>query len=754
MSRIILAGGVITSVLALSLSAGCLRRDVAAEEPTTKISFDTVVPQPAIDKVDVIVMVDNSSSMADKQRILADAVPDLVRGLVQPRCVDKKTRAPSESLADPLKADGAQCPAGTEPAFTPITDMHIGVISSSLGGMGSTTCKDEADHDNDDKGHLLARGAGGKAVAAAGSLGFLAWYPDVEQNKNKARHPDPPVPASGSIDSLSNAFKELVVGVGQHGCGLEAQLESVYRFLVQPDPWTGITVDAATNRASYGPSNQVDVELLRQRAAFLRPDSLVAVILLTDEDDSSADPLALGGGGWVFGENTRLPRATSACQANPSSATCTSCQVAKQCDAKDPTCAKIKNDPACSTADGMYTASEDSINVRFHEMKRRFGVDPQFPISRYVDAFTKNKVPRRDNEHVNGNYAAKADCTNPLFAAHLPTEPNEDLCKLPRGSRTSDLVYFAIIGGVPNQLLPDSGESAKIDWTKLLGKDPAHYDETGIDPHMIPSTQPREGLPGPTSADNADAFHGREWTTAGSDLQFACTFDLFENEGGKIVPTHRACLEADKRSCDCDGTKDTPLCDKADKAVQVRGKAYPTRRELMVAKELGDHAIVASLCPKQLTAPDQDDYGYRPAVRSITRRLEDTLTASCLPRALEREADGKVPCLVLATLPEPGSEDDCTKLGLRVPQADLLARVRERAALDDGEESRRLPICEVPQVPVNEGESCRDENAKQGFCYAANVPGLRCSQSILFTKPTQHIAGARFSLQCITLDGK
>jgi hypothetical protein len=756
MSRIILAGGLLTSALALSLSAGCLRRDVAADDPTTKISFDTVVPQPAIDKVDVIVMVDNSSSMADKQRILADAVPDLVRGLVQPKCVDKKTRAPSGKLADPLQPEGAQCAAGTEPAFTPITDMHIGVISSSLGGMGSsTTClPTESGRDNDDKGHLLTRGEGGTKVAEAGELGFLAWYPDVEQNQNKARHPDPPVPASGSIDALSNAFKKLVVGVGQHGCGLEAQLESVYRFLVQPDPWTQIAVDPDTQRASYGAPNEVDVELLRQRAAFLRPDSLVAVILLTDEDDSSADPLAFNGSGWVFGQDARVSRGTSVCATEPSSPSCTSCAVAAKCDPKDPACAKVKNDPACATAGGVYTASEDSLNVRFHEMKRRFGVDPQFPISRYVDAFTKNKVPRRASEHVNGAYAGKADCTNPLFAARLPSQPNEELCKLPRGPRTSDLVYFAIIGGVPNQLLPDSGESAAIDWTKLLGKDPAHYDETGIDEHMIPSTTPRAGLPGPTSADDADPMNGREWTTGGTDLQFACTFDLFENEGGKIVPTRRTCPPTDT-SCDCNGTRTTPLCAKDDNRIQIRGKAYPTRRELMVAKELGDHAIVASLCPKQLTAPDHDDYGYRPAVRSITKRLEDTLTASCLPRPLTREGnDGSVPCLVLATLPEPGSEDACTRLGLGIPRADLLARVRERAALEDGEESRLLPICEVPQVPVPEGESCRDEDRKQGFCYAANVPGLRCSQSILFTKPTTHIAGARFSLQCITLDGK
>jgi hypothetical protein len=752
MSRSILTSGLVTSVLALSLSAGCLTREVAREEPTTKISFDTVVPQPAIDKVDVLVMVDNSSSMADKQRILADAVPDLVRGLVQPKCVDKKTRAPTGAFADPLKPEGAQCAGGSEPAFTPITDMHIGVISSSLGGMGSKTCAPAPGRDNDDKGHLLARGEGGKNVAEAGDLGFLAWYPPVAQNQNKDRHPDPPVPASATIDGLSNAFKKLVVGVGQSGCGLEAQLESVYRFLVQPDPWNTIEVDPATKRATYGAPGDIDTELLRQRAAFLRPDSLVAVIVLTDEDDSSADPLSFDGTGWIFGEDQRVSRGTSTCASSPASPSCTSCELVRQCDPKDAACAKLKNDPVCATTGGVYEASEDSLNVRFHQMKRRFGVDPQFPISRYVDAFTKPKVPRRASEHDRGTYVGKADCTNPLFAARLPG-PGDDPCKLPRGPRTSDLVYFALIGGVPNQLLPDSGESAAIDWTKILGKDPAHYDESGIDSHMIPSTQPRPGLPGPTAADNADPESGREWTTNGTDLQFACTFDLYENTDGAIVPTKRACPANDTSQCDCDGKKDTPLCDPADKKVQIRGKAYPTRRELIVAKELGDHAVVASLCPKQLTAPDKDDYGYRPAVRSITKRLEDTLTASCLPRQLTRDTNDSVPCLVLATLPEPGPEETCTKLGLAIPRADLLARVRDKVAQEDGEESRLLPVCEVPQVPVPQGESCRDEAQKQGFCYAQNVPGVRCSQSILFTKPTTHIVGARFRLQCITVDG-
>jgi hypothetical protein len=744
--------GVFVSIVVAGLSAGsiagCLRRDVSSEQPTTKISFDTVVPQPAIDKVDLLVMVDNSSSMADKQKILADAVPDLLKGLVQPKCVDKKTRVATGALADPLKAEGSQCAAGSEPAFAPITDMHIGIISSSLGGMGSSsTCQPDPKHHNDDHGHLISRGPDGQNLAQAGDLNFLAWYPDVLTNQDKKRHPDPPVPATSTIKALGDSFHDLVVGVGQDGCGLEAQLESIYRFLVQPNPWTGIQV--TNGQASYGPLDQVDGQLLKQRAAFLRPDSLVAVVLLSDEDDSSADPLAFQGSAWRF-ENASsspncsdceaLPRGTAACASNPAAATCTSCQFAPM-------------DPSCSANGGFYTAEQDPLNVRFYEMKRRFGVDPQFPISRYVDAFTKKFVPSRQNEHANGSYVGKTDCTNPLFAAKLPASADEELCNLPKGTRTSDLVYFAVIGGVPNTLLPASGDSSTIDWTKLLGKNPAQYDETGIDPHMLPSTTPRKGLPPPTAADDADPVNGREWDTGGTDLEFACTFPLYELQpDGTSQPARQACPTGSD-SCDCDGKRATPLCDKTDPTIQVKGKAYPTRRELMVAQGLGDHAVVASLCPKQLSAPGGDDYGYRPAVRAITDRLEGSLTASCLPRALARDPkDGTVSCLVLATLPDPGSDAaSCAKLGLDVPRAEVLDPFRDRVAAENGEDSRKQPVCEIPQLAVAAGETCRDEDQKHGFCYVENVPGVSCAQALLFTKPTTHLAGVTFAMQCITV---
>ncbi len=721
---------------ACAVMPACIRRPVSIEEPTTKLSFETVVPQPAIDKIDLLVMIDNSASMADKQKILADAVPDLVKGLVLPKCVDKMTREPIGVLSDPLKPEKEMCPAGSEPAFPPITDMHIGVISSSLGGMGGDQCGSVDRPHGDDHGRLLARGPDGADVAAAGDLHFLAWYPDVEKNKDKVRHPDPPVPKMQDVEELGAAFHDLIVGVGQDGCGLEAQLESVYRFLVQPDPW--VAIEKTGNTATYGPTNQVDVELLRQRAAFLRPDSLVAVIVLTDEDDSSADPLSFHGSGWRFMMNEPFFRATAACGSDPSSDECTSC-------------AFDSSAPGCSTP--KYSAAEDPLNVRFHRMKQRFGVDPQFPISRYVDAFTKPRVPLRDKEHdENGSYVGSPGCTNPLFAARLPKEANDELCTLPRGPRSPSLVYFALIGGVPGALLPEgigADGRAAIDWTKILGRDPARWDEQDIDPHMIPSTTPRPGLPPASAGDDADPIHGREWSTGGADLQFACTFDLYERDAsGKPVPVRRPCT--DKQTCDCDGTKDTPLCAPDDRSIQIKGKAYPTRRPLMVAKDLDKQGIVASLCPKQLTAPDADDYGYRPAVRAITSRLEQSLVGSCLPRALERQdAQGSVACLVLAMLPDPGPDSDCERFGLKPPSQQILEQTRDRLRADEGEESTRHPICEVPQITVPPGEICKDASEEIAFCYAESPVLTKCAHAITFTRASQKLSFARFTMQCI-----
>jgi hypothetical protein len=268
---------------------------------------------------------------------------------------------------------------------------------------------------------------------------------------------------------------------------------------------------------------------------------------------------------------------------------------------------------------------------------------------------------------------------------------------------------------------------------------------------MMQASAPRPGLPPPESADDADPIHGREWISTGkdatnhdfADLQYACIFPL---------PTPSTCADP-AGGCDCDGVKDPPLCTPRKSTTQGRAKAYPTRRELLVAKELGDHAIVASLCPKQLGDATADDYGYRPAVRAIADRLTAGLVGSCVPRPLQVAGDGSVPCLVTAILPEDGPDSDCqSKYGLANPQADILAQVRDRLAADEGDDARKHPICQIPQLAARDADACRSEANTTAFCYAEHDPAARtCSQELVFTKPTARLVGARFGMQCITV---
>ncbi|MBS2013851.1 MAG: hypothetical protein JST00_13260 [Deltaproteobacteria bacterium] len=518
-------------------------------------------------KVDLLLVVDDSASMGDKAGLLAQSAGKLI---------------------EKLAASG---------------DLHVGVVSSSLGSFGGDVCP--AGPTLDRRAHLQTTAIDGSPVAGA-SKGFLSFT------------------AGGDLAGVVADAKTLVNGVGQSGCGLEAQLETMYRFLSAPDP--SLTVRLENNQARY---DGLDKTLLLQRAAFLRPDSLVVVVMLTDETDSSVDPYAVGGQGWAFmsnqfpgstvfrsdGRTTTAPRATSACKSNPASPDCTSCGFALTCTASDPACQKLKNDPECQKNGGYYGPAEDPLNIRFHRMKERFGIDPQFPISRYVDALTRVRVPRIADEHeiteggpfrTIGAYRTDVtSCTNPLFAANLPTLDSDEICKLPVGPRDKDLVVFAILGGVAPNLVGATGTPAS--WDAVTGASPATFDFTGIDAHMIESAEPRQGLPPPSSTrgDNgSDPIHGREWATGGEDLQYACTFSL---------PTPRTCAANDP-SCECAGSKLPPLCG-ATPGQQIKAKAYPATRQLLVARGLGERGVVGSICPTNVAD------GYDGTMNAIAARV-------------------------------------------------------------------------------------------------------------------------------------
>jgi hypothetical protein len=722
--------------LAGALGAGCLTTPVAVLEPTTRTTLSIPVKETAVDKIDLLFAIDNSASMGDKQAILSEAIPDLLERFVIPYCVDPENQ---NTNYGPSK-NGA-CARG-ELEFKPITDIHIGIVSSSIGGRGASSCNTGR---TDDHGRLLNVSYKTQApLAVASPSGFLAWFPGA-----KAATSQPSVPAISDVKKLVESFQDLVKGVGEAGCGFEAQNESWYRFLVQPDPYERI--ELGEGRATLV---GIDDALLKQRKEFLRPDSLVAIIQVTDENESTVDPLSVSGTGWAFAseQNERFDglRSSAACATDPYSAECGTCL--------DPRFSAL---PECAKPYGEATHTK---NLRFFDTKRRFGVDPQFPLARYVlglgrDAsgapLSKPRVPNRQAEHPtqNSSYVGEPTCTNPLFAKSLPSSSSDELCNLAPGRRDPNLVFFATITGVSPSLLhfdPKNADASKLtqdDWTKILGRDPLRNDTTGADPKMIESAEPRAGL----TSQGDDGVHSREYDTRrrlGSqnsllynDLQYACTFPLSEP---------RTCSIG---GCDCIDSSDSPLCDASDRNTQLRAKAYPGIRHLALAKAVGDHGIVASICPLETRDKASELYGYRPAARTIVDRLRDGLTTPCLSRPLSVDAEGRPPCAVFEVLRDPGSDAACdapgrsridakTRAGFVLQQRDTIANVEER------------PICAIEPIVVPGGASCTTDD-RAGFCYVHGAPALaatrqKCANVILFSRAGNPSKGADVVLQCIT----
>jgi len=240
--------GLAVTVGGAALTAGCLDRPVAPAVPKTSNVYVDEIRQTSVDKIDLLFMIDNSISMADKQAILADAVPLLVQRLVTPICV--RACAKADNCTDSQQKDGipvggnadanGACPAGSAPEFQPIKDIHVGVITSSLGSHGAAGVKDVCTTPEDnDHAHLL--GSLRMGLTSYDANGFLKWdqtkSPSLPNGKYKP-------PGDSDPDAFEKKFTDMVKSAGEHGCGYEASLEAWYRFLIDPEPPKSVSVAA------------------------------------------------------------------------------------------------------------------------------------------------------------------------------------------------------------------------------------------------------------------------------------------------------------------------------------------------------------------------------------------------------------------------------------------------------------------------------------------------------------------------------
>ena len=734
--------GALAIFLILGSIGACLDRPIAKVHPTTTDAIVDKVEQGGIDKIDLLFMVDNSASMADKQDILRDAVPVLVTRLTSPNCVDPVSHLPNGGVAP--------CQTG-EAEFEPVKDIHIGIVTSSLGAHGGTECPATPGLTPDDKAHLLGtiRPTGSSsdptrvfdAARTWNDSGFLAW------DAQRVEQP----PGTANPATLQQDFQDMIVAAGERGCGYEAQLESWYRFLIDPEPPANVTKSAdakpQTVRGSaliQNPDGSTtcsgcDLQLLAQRKAFLRPDSLLAIVMLSDENDCS---IRDDGSGWFVtsGDPGSMPRATSACDANPNDKCCRSCA-----DPSPPAdgCSVTAEDSQCKTTSaGHYAtwdAAHDSKSLRCFDQKRRFGFDWLYPAQRYVDALTQPTLTLQSD--------GRTVVPNPLYERDPKT-----------GIRPSDRVFLAGIVGVPWQDIADEPSltgpgltylsaaqlTEKNRWAVLLGDPEASPPVPASDPFMVEAIAPRAGVnpitndaitPADSLNPRANPINGHEQNLPKlDDLQYACTFELKPPKQCQVGDT----------SCDCEATSsgsdsalreaNSPLCQPVaggtPTTLQTFAKAYPGTRELEVLKGLHDQGIVASICPKVTEAANGDrqrdaNYGYNPAVAAIIDRLKIRLQGRCLPRQIQVDPQSKQ---VLCTMVEAqeGSSCDCHAEGRAPLDPDTVAAV-QRQLVDSGICGRtgQPPCstfcqCEIKQEEGENLEACREDRdlpIPAGFCY-------------------------------------
>ena len=115
----------LVALAALGVAApACLDRPVEPQQPLTKRLSTQLYKNQKVDKIDLLFMIDNSASMADKQFILAQAVPDLVSRLTNPVCVNRETGEEMGSVNPGESCSGTF--DNSEREFDPIDDIHIG----------------------------------------------------------------------------------------------------------------------------------------------------------------------------------------------------------------------------------------------------------------------------------------------------------------------------------------------------------------------------------------------------------------------------------------------------------------------------------------------------------------------------------------------------------------------------------------------------------------------------------------------------
>jgi hypothetical protein len=194
----------------------------------------------AANKLDLLLVVDNSASMEQEQAALAAELPRMMTAL----------------LTGDIDGDGT-------PEVAPVGDIHVGVVSTDMGLEGLENAGVEKCGGKGDDGVLLA-GRTDLPGCSAPADNFLQY--DAES---------PPDGAAAELACLAT--------LGINGCGFERQLDAALKALTPSH--SAIEFYSASGPVPGGHGNTLNTGFLRNDPS---DPSLIAVILITDEEDCSS----------------------------------------------------------------------------------------------------------------------------------------------------------------------------------------------------------------------------------------------------------------------------------------------------------------------------------------------------------------------------------------------------------------------------------------------------------------------------------
>jgi hypothetical protein len=278
-SSVLKASKWLSPLVALSM-LGCPKQELAPLGPCTVSAVSERVDQSGVSDVDLLFVIDNSGSMASEQLKLAEQLPKLVRVLTSG---DRYAGVPESQIPaedrDPKKR-----------MFTPVKTMHLGVVSTNMGGIDGPTGSQEAILSCDGLGDdgvlqkstdVAVNGVYAKASEFPGypkDAEVLAPRPECDINGLQKYQEYDSTDPDDTPEATAEAFS-CVSALGVRGCPFEQQLEAMWKALAPP---SGLGDDDL-----YKFLNGTKGQGERANEGFLREEAILAVIIVSDEEDCS-----------------------------------------------------------------------------------------------------------------------------------------------------------------------------------------------------------------------------------------------------------------------------------------------------------------------------------------------------------------------------------------------------------------------------------------------------------------------------------